>query len=258
MDKSIFNLIPLHPQCRCIALPVIGDEERKDVVLPMRGETPFTGDLDYISKIGGTADTAEIKKQFKEKYNISFVTGLQKSNLQSIQRAHLVGEAIGDEMLTAFPSLAEKMSKKATRTRLKGLNLTEKLRPSDEQCYAMYSPRKKHITTFRPAYGREDDRLFWGQWTVGSGFKSTIRHEYAHHIHETLLTPKQKKKWLEIYTTTPKSTLEKISRYGSTNELELFAESLSAYTSPKYTSSTVKLPEPILQFITDLVGERKP
>jgi len=86
MDKSIFNLIPLHPQCRCIALPVIGDE------------VPVVKEVEPV-KISGVRDHL-----LRSETDLDYVgyRELAKENIKKDYTA--IGVAISDEKALATQS----------------------------------------------------------------------------------------------------------------------------------------------------------
>jgi hypothetical protein len=76
-----------------------------------------------------------------------------------------------------------------------------------------------------------------GRHVVGGDFGSSFRHEFGHDVFSTTFSNAKQREWVRLagkYVGT--ST---VSRYGGTNESELFAESFGAYTSPNYKPGTL-------------------
>lgn len=95
-------------------------------------------------------------------------------------------------------------------------------------------------------------------FTVGSNINQIFRHEYGHYVYNKLISNEQDIRWkVKVSASGTKEYWEKnVSKYSSTNEQELFAESFSAYTSKKYAQSKNKLPKVIEKFMEDAIGKR--
>jgi len=92
-----------------------------------------------------------------------------------------------------------------------------------------------------------------GGFVVGKDLQTSIRHEIGHHVHEM-----QDSKTSEAFRVIAKSKddkywEEKVSKYGSSNSDELFAESFAAYTSPSYGTLGDRLPKEIEDFMEEIL-----
>lgn len=87
-------------------------------------------------------------------------------------------------------------------------------------------------------------------WAVGGEeFLSVMTHEYGHRFHDRALSKKARSEWASMsrsHLTRGRKGNHSVSKYGSTNHEELFAESFSAYTHPKYRKGM--LPKDIESF----------
>ena len=91
-------------------------------------------------------------------------------------------------------------------------------------------------------------------FSIGKDYFSTARHEFGHHLQENVLMKDdfKDKVWRKI---AEKENVydffeKNVSKYASSNVQEAFAESFSAYTSPKYKRGM--LPKEIEKYFDDL------
>ncbi len=88
-----------------------------------------------------------------------------------------------------------------------------------------------------------------GKWTIGNDLASDFRDEYGHVVQEKLLLRNQWTEWKSLskkYVKKPAGE-KLVSKYGATNDSELFAESFTAYTSEGYKRGL--LPQDIEKFL---------
>jgi hypothetical protein len=135
----------------------------------------------------------------------------------------------------------------------------------------LYDSRHKHLLLSVPEGDIFDSpHLIMGsadEWdapyTIASGFTTgNLRHEIGHSIHFVLDEVEYPKinywrKWQEIYASEkPDWWVRNVSRYASTDSMEAFAESFSAYMHPEY-GVDLRLPKKIEDFFSDILGSQK-
>jgi len=83
---------------------------------------------------------------------------------------------------------------------------------------------------------------------TGNDFAGMIRHEYGHHIYNSIPQSTQDK-FIDIFIN---ENTRGVSKYADTNVLELFAESFAAFTSPSFSKVKSKIPSSIEKFLVNL------
>ena len=93
--------------------------------------------------------------------------------------------------------------------------------------------------------------------TEKTSYVTTLRHEVGHHAHLSL-SREQRREWTDLFESRSKSWWSKnVSTYSSTNDMEAFAESFTAYMSPEYGTVKAKtLPRMVENMLEKLIGKR--
>lgn len=88
-----------------------------------------------------------------------------------------------------------------------------------------------------------------GGYSTNKSFPITFRHEYGHHFYYHSI---YRSDWIKLYKSQPKSYWAKqVTKYGSSEAAEAFAESFAIFTHPEYTKGF--LDKPIEDFLTKLL-----
>lgn len=157
-----------------------------------------------------------------------------------------------DDLLDRYPPLADllKLAPKPIRKItyqdqlfVKGENKTQGIIIEDDDW------------TYIEIAGRDlplEAKLTWDKHEVDNSVSGTLRHEIGHVVRDAFLRRNKgfAKYWSGIY----KKHKDDISEYASTNELELFCESFTAFTHPDYDD---ELPPKIHQVMEAVVGNLK-
>lgn len=215
-------------------------------------EIPLKNPLEKINW-NDIKSTDEFATIFKDSYNIEKI---QLSKFKSTESSLNVLKQLGgtfEDLFSRFP----KLNKINKSFKLKLINVSEYNMnahlPSEykRNIVGLWSNNSKLITLTTDR--KLSNTLTVGEFHVGGDVLSTARHEFGHRIYDRL-SPKVKKEWLDIHTNNPLS-VRGVSQYATTNELENFAESFSAYTSPLYKESSKKLPKVFSDYFDKLLGE---
>jgi len=149
-----------------------------------------------------------------------------------------------------------------------GFKLTEELAKGSagQIVKGAYTPwGKKYISMATREKGFLDDvndlRIGNDAYSVGSNASSIYRHEFGHHVYQTLMDKGEwgsmgvKGRWQKLHKEltdlNPKFFDQSVSKYAGANIDEAFAECFSAYTSPYY-GETVSLHPKIDKFMENL------
>lgn len=200
--------------------------------------------------------------------------------VQSVAKADMVTEAsmasdaINNQVLSKVSGLQERIESLSMKQRVSFTfdNTRIPQGAKSQGTMAYYQVSTKEIRIGRVAMEHTTDSLSFGKFNVGVDFKSTVRHEYGHHVFYEALKQHQKDKWVSFfqskYTKFDAAELKRtkklssiywknnVSVYASTNEVEAFAEVFSAYTSPLYGQGGKRLPLEIEKILEKLIGKR--
>lgn len=108
--------------------------------------------------------------------------------------------------------------------------------------------------TGRPA---NSSSLKGGQVSLSQSAADIATHEFGHHVLDQMVKANvgETGRLVNIWKTTPKSQLKKISQYAADHPAEMFCEALLAYTHPSYgTKQGVKLPTVLEKYFKDIIG----
>jgi hypothetical protein len=135
---------------------------------------------------------------------------------------------------------------------------------ASQETLANYDPKRDRILIRSDMNASGDSTKYrLGGWSVEGrrtrqdgkpNFGSAIRHEYGHRVHLRLLSEKPKREWKKLSRRYigKKEGVKRVSKYGSSDERELFAESFTAYTSKGYKRGD--LPKDIESFLDTYLG----
>jgi len=134
------------------------------------------------------------------------------------------------DLLNKFPELQPLVEKQ----KLSQIWITNDLHLPQSDVFARYYEREFAIDIAGKQY-KEHVLRIGKDFSIGDDYYSTLRHEFGHHLQDhalqhdiTFWRKIDLKQDASIYFST------KVSKYAGTNPGEAFAESFSAYTSPKY------------------------
>jgi len=249
--EQIENKIPLHPNCRCVALPLdVTDEKTEEETEQVREETePVEKKETYKwEKVETEKDAAEQMK----KIGISNVAlnGVWKNKKMGIDRINDIGEEL-TRIINEKPNLANFITNRAEKNDFKITLLLDptKTIPKHRRTAAYWAPQSKTIriavkndVTGSVSIGKD-------VWAVDESVTGAIRHEFGHAVFDQL-TKQQQEKWYEVGGSYFISA--QISRYASTRATEAFAEAFSVWTSKEYGRGVIKLPDAIENFFKEV------
>lgn len=254
----IQNMIPAHPQCRCIALPIPASE-----VIPQED------DLSHY-EWEPTKNINAINNQLDLKYNMIISNfeggGFQAPHLKS--RANAIGEAMA-QMYTRLPDLSRKnwiyghpntpgsIHRNLISNRIKLEVMEGQIQFQCRGVLADYNNISKEIRVAANTMARKNATLHIGSaHNVGTDLTTVFRHEYGHHIYNDFAGQKRRMAWEQYFNRKGKHWWrQNVSEYGATNEREAFSEAFAAYTHPQY-GQPKRLPRSLEEEIEKIVGRR--
>jgi len=100
-------------------------------------------------------------------------------------------------------------------------------------------------------------RIDQGTFTVTGDWIGTLRHEFGHFFESITLNwgTNIYNEYTGLYVKYKDDLPKILSKYAQEDAREFFAEAFSAYTSPDYKTSPVKLPKDIENFLKKLLGK---
>lgn len=260
--NEIETMIPVHPQCRCIAIPITTEADataeaprvEEVVEASPRRTQPWTN----------MANMDEVSEAMFDKYKVGI-----HGPANQLDRANAIGQSL-DEVWGTLDDFYGKF-KTGTYDGLPSAEIyleSGAYAPGSSTIYAQYTPSSRLIEVFKKARVRTTDSLQFGKYNIGLDIKSVFRHEYGHHIWykaRTYLTDEAStafniaKNEFQTYFWNNKQLIKKqVSEYASSSVEEFFAECFSAYTSPKYgTTQALRLPDEIEELIRAIIGPRR-
>ncbi len=229
------NLIPVHPQCRCVALPYIPEDKVGGQPAP-EAQAP--------SEFTPVKTLEEAKKNISDLFNINigeFGT-FTLSDEQKLRSMNLVGTEL-QRLNNDIPGISDLTSKPKTHgTNYPGRELSVSI--SDNTNLGLYSPSLNEIN-IGPIAEQIKTPLIGETYSWNSVYDDSLypfRHEYGHAIHQQGLTQSQFEDWYFLYKDKTMDFWEKtVSEYGGVSPSELFAESFAEYTCSSYKPGTLPI-----------------
>jgi SPP1 gp7 family putative phage head morphogenesis protein len=234
-------IIPVHPQCRCVAIPYI--EDKLDI-------SPTSG-ISKQSQIIENWLPQKTMVEIEDKLNRFHIYSV---NIESEKLGIEYGNRVGGYLTEAFngrPGL--KKFVEGLRGRVSELSIDVKdLKYVEPGTLGTYSESTNTITIGSKYKVPGKLKIGSGVFTVDSSPAGTFMHEYGHFLRDHALDDKIK--WNRIYVALGRNDFFKknISRYAGTNAEEAFAESFSAWASPSYNSLKKKLPKEIEDYFEEV------
>ena len=255
--KVAENLVPIHPNCRCIVIPAEKNTVEQDVA---QVQIPEQATAFKPYEVKNSVDLVE-RSTMSE-----FNTSMEGT---SLSRANLVNRALADDIFGTLDDFASSVDKSnMPRIHIKVLDTDMPNHPSSVT--GLFRPREVYMGTDMPVIrlsGRastQSEFLNMGNlFGIGSSDVATVfRHEYGHFIMSkpNLFNVDSKvfTEWRTFFDTHPGYFKNTVSQYASTSADEAFAECFSAYTSPLYgVKAHNVLPREIEDLMIKLVGKRK-
>jgi SPP1 gp7 family putative phage head morphogenesis protein len=263
---EIESMIPVHPNCRCLALPYLPPEEDiaqagaaaveeavPEVQAPIWPEEGISITKEAMEDRVITAwdDTAAGKALWDAKISRIYLD----ENVSALKtKVNVIGKTIADDIHAKLP----KVEKMATNIRAVTINVTGQSNlMGNAQVFGYYSPDWGEITVGSKAMARTKyNVLKFGQGNIGLSLPQTVTHEYGHHTHLCLLDGAARNKWARFYSGKRGTGYFKkyVSVYADTNHEEAFAETFSAYIHPDYKSGM--LPKELEELLESIIGRR--
>jgi hypothetical protein len=259
---EIYGLIPAHPNCRCVAIPIL--QEPKKVAPPPRPVPPVPVPTPTPVPAPGaafaTAPAAELEGMFYQDLGINYLETTGYTTKGATELARGTGTHIA-EMYARFPALEAAMKARRLTGGLELWNESVLLSGDGRslQGFYRYGGGQSPMIRIGTKGSRKVNSLRIGgrdAFVVSTDYYSTLRHELAHHFQKSMELSR-KRKWLELWADSGKKNYfqKKVSFYSGTDSGEAFAEAFSAYTSPLYgTSKTRLLPKQIEAFFKEWLG----
>lgn len=234
---EIETIIPVHPQCRCIALPAPVEKSGKPAVAPVAAPA------EESKTVWKSEDETHPWKSLHQKYRIKGTGGKRELDM--------VGNVVGNQIFSRMDDLAAQLE---SNPRLWcDVNFaSSNLVGFSNNAYATYIRFTHRLNVGKKALAITKNQLRYGAWTVGEDFASTIRHEWGHHVYHQTLSRQQQMVWEDFFT--KRKFKNAVSEYAATDAGEAFAETFSAYTSPLYKSKPMK--KEIVDKLESLIGKR--
>lgn len=220
-------------------------------------EKPFWGD--------STENSQEVLDRLRTKFNVISVKNLDGgATVSDIKFANHVGQSL-EEIYTALPDLQKIAMSKEGASRI-NLNITSESGSKfgfGENTFGCYEYGKTNslptINIFGKARARENPmlNLYGRSHNVAADFNSIFRHEYGHHVQESLLTQAQNKIIEDTFKKVGGIKIRRdISLYAETSAKEMFAEVFSAYTSPVHGQYNQTIPKWAQKMMDEVLGTR--
>tara|TARA_Y100000034_G_C6879363_1_gene402664 strand:- start:311 stop:1885 length:1575 start_codon:yes stop_codon:yes gene_type:complete len=256
MEGQVFKLdeieplIPLHPNCRCVAIPIVPRGKRGQVV---KRET-LTPEDTWLP----TKDHFALKDQLNDKLNISSLSYGRESFFTAFKTNKNKVNYIADDLLR-MKTQNKKLGKMMDNMLPISLDITDvKSFPGkleNSLAIGSYSSRFKEITIAAKGKFRKPVLRFNDFTVTGNDLAAMTRHEYGHHVYLSRegIERVGRDTWREFYKSKPQSWWKRhTSEYGKGTPGEAFAESFSAYTSPLHNTggASKTLPDEILELFT--------
>jgi SPP1 gp7 family putative phage head morphogenesis protein len=252
---EIYGMIPAHPNCRCVAIPILQKPKKGEPTVPPKNDP---------TRWEKSGTIKEARQQMKDRFRIgnpiARVGG--HGGFPSAEDALLVLNEAGAEMartVAKYPHLGEGIRRGKQLGRLafhyeEYSTVITREAPSRAagffRHYGVGGKPEIHVLTQRHQLtslrqGRMVHQLNIGSnnFLVGGDWYDTIRHEWGHYFHLRSRGFAGYSRWNKLYENlnpfAKKPSMrfdwgKRISNYSSTNMKEGFAESFSAYTHPKY------------------------
>lgn len=245
---EIEPMIPLHPNCRCVAIPIVPTGKRGQVIKSTK-ETI----LERATWVD-TKTPEEFSKAMSSKFgikNIAYGVGSREKIFNKTKVSlNYIGREL-EQITLRSPALKTMITKKPldtlslldAKTIKKGTSLAGAYSPSNNKIWL--SNKSKLIKGTRSI----KEQLELGKWNVGQeSLGGIFRHEVGHFIYDKSLGTRRGT-WNALFSRKSKDWWRgKVSIYGGTNAKEAFAESFAAFNSPLHnTGQTINtLPDEVL------------
>ncbi len=264
---EIEGMIPVHPNCRCLALPYLPPVED----IAQAGATAVEEAVPEVQAPIWPEEGISITKEAMEERTITrwddTLAGkaLNDAKIANIYldedvsalktKVNVIGKTIADDIHAKLPKV-EEMAENTGH--FVNINITGQSNlMGNAQVFGYYSPDWGEITVGSKAMARTKyNVLKFGQGNIGLSLPQTIAHEYGHHIHLRLLNGADRNKWARFYSGKRRTGYFKkyVSIYADTNHEEAFAETFSAYIHPDYKSGM--LPKELEELLESIIGRR--
>ena len=244
------GLIPVHPNCRCITLPVAKEPIRRSRGITDRESTtpPQLANNPWNPK----APNGSLRKM-----------GIQQVRGNNTRVKNYM-EFTGKELGQVF-SRCSKLEGYVANANAEG-KMIENLFYNDKRNLThlgngidgVYLWKQKGLTMANRTMELANlspvsNTIRFGKYDVGSGLRAVLRHEYGHHVHLSCLPPAEKGMFDAFYRNKGADYFKKnVSRYGATNEQEAFAETFSACTHKNYKKG--QLPKDLEDLMVTILG----
>lgn len=245
---EIEGLIPKHPNCRCIALPILDGSTpvEQSVAIASPEWQDFTK-----ADFQGTNLLYNDMNPLMKQSNISYIQTYNGVTPVTIKQMNVICETISDDILRVLPEVKNAISDKSPVHFI----LENTIFTDAKKSLAHYKPDIREI-----AFGTKSVKLKeWtkplkGKWVTNNNLRSYAAHEYGHYVQYQLPIAKQKE-WQAFYNTKGAAFFKKeLSVYGSSNWQESFAEAFSYYVNPKYKDNP--LTKEIQDKLESIIGKR--
>lgn len=245
---------PRFPGCRCT---VLRRRKEKEGIIP-KPRSPIPPKQESTTRFLPTIDSNFGIAQIMGSKVVNLIDDRLSGLTDKVQRINDIGEALINEIDAVLPKIG-KMRDNHIHGKVDLILSKKSLLDANGQesvALGLYGSREQQILIGTRPPTNIVDPIKIGQWNTGESVKIVMRHEYGHHVHLTLFDRQQFNEWQDFYRSKSKAVWGKnVSRQGSMNEAEAFAESFTIYTSKEY-GKTVTLPKDIERKLESLIGKR--
>jgi SPP1 gp7 family putative phage head morphogenesis protein len=272
------NKIPLHPQCRCVALPTEPNIEKKKMPRSGRKSAPkpkpkpettptpsprgtrndyWSEDITESEYKNYAYHAAELNKKFD---NLGFKINADgsMSSKSAVKKINFAGAHLSD-LQARFPKVREYVEKLKSRGKNPRIRMENTKFIDNAGGLGGYTPNKDLITLGTKASNKYADSLSFGKFNVSPDFGGALRHEIGHSINmpQGIMSVSDSLDFNKLYTKLGHNYIKRnIGEYAASNKKEFFAECFSAYTSSLYgTSAGKRLPKEVHDLFEKVLGK---
>lgn len=291
--EEIMNLIPLHPNCRCVAIPVgpgatdepldieeyasyawsesarqaSAEARRSKGSAKSSAQTkaaqpqPEQSKFSKVETASGVETVKEYQKVMPALNKVNFARDLERTeNLKerAVTYANKVGEEL-QRLKDSHPGIATAIEEHSNL--LRSVEFMS-IAPSgySKGWVASYNSDYNRIRMKVLPRGSSEDKVTVGHSVVGTGIGFDFRHEFGHAYYERArfyAEARTGQNWNLVHKSlSDREWRSSVSRYSTSNRHEAFAEAFSLYTSSRYGISGKRLPSAVEHYFDRVLGHK--
>ena len=247
--KTIRGMIPRHPNCRCVALPLDRSEVGPQQPAQEPAATTRESGTGYQWQDVNSLDEAESSLQ-----QFGFRTVDGDNTNQIISKTNQYGAALSD-VFNRKRKLREAFENQSSAPLR--LNIKNKKTVGPGGANGAFDPDMDQIQVAGKINKASKVSVGKNNFAVGANDVDVLRHEFGHGVYKEILAKNEIGAWKQIWIDNGSDYFKaNVSKYAGTNPSEAFAESFSAWTHPRYGTEGVKrLPSDIEEFLERNFGD---